>query len=379
MRRLLILGCCAALMVVGCGAEEAKDSKEQQEDLESFWKDPGKADLVAFGTMFESDYTNMGASGRATAGDVTVDFALFAGWHTDDFPWPDARNWASIGFKWGDEGYSYVAYEQTGFSITSLPDERGAVPWSLHFDGFMEAASTGDLVPVEISLTVTAAAMDEWQIGFLNLGMGYRPALLSPQPGVTNADNTFIKIDGVVYPIDQSTFMGEVEQGHVLGVNYRGAFYKYDYCSLSNPDEGKSFTSFTTRTLSQEGSSVLQKASDLLSSLGSKAFTFDRNRDYSSADNPCIGECEPDWKFDPGAFNPDNPEGVVCPAYGPEGVIFEHVVDLGTHGSLKRQMFRSATTKGEEYVGLREVFLPKTNVWGGDCEPVYCGDLPDSE
>ena len=379
MIRFLVFISCAAAMAAGCATDDGKGSGEQQNELENFWKDPGKADLVAFGTMYESDYTNMGAGGKATAGNETVDFALFAGWHTDDFPWPDARNWVSIGLKWGDEGYSFVAYEQAGFAITALPDERGAIAWTLHFEGLMEEASTGAVVSEEISLAATATVLDEWQIGFLNLGMGYRPALLAQRDGVTGADNTYIKVRDVVYAVDPATFIGEVEQGSVLGVNYRGAFYKYDYCSLSNPDEGKTFTSFTTKTLSQEGSTVLQKASDLLSSLGSKAFTFDRARDYSGVDNPCIGDCEPDWKFEPGAFNPDNPEGVACPEYGPEGVLFEHLVDLGTHGALKRQMFRTTTSKGKEYVGLREVFLPKTDVWGGECEPAYCGDLPETE
>lgn len=80
-----------------------------------------------------------------------------------------------------------------------------------------------------------------------------------------------------------------------------------------------------------------------------------------------------------GEFNPDNPEGIACPEYGPEGVLFEHLVDLGEHGELKRQMFRTTGSKGVEYVGLREIFLPKTNVWGGECEPKYCGDLPETE
>ena len=86
---------------------------------------------------------------------------------------------------------------------------------------------------------------------------------------------------------------GEVEQGDVLGINYRGSYYKYDYCSVSSPDQGKSFTTFTTKALTEDNV-VLEKASDMLERFGSRAYTLDRFTDYSEKSTPCVGECETD-------------------------------------------------------------------------------------
>jgi hypothetical protein len=363
-----------ALAATACSAptEEAGSDGEDLETLESFWADPGKADLHAFGTAYSSNYTNLSVSGFSDAGP----FTLFAGTHADDFPWPDAKGWTSVGLQVGGSSYSYATRSQQGLQMTAVA-EQGNTLVEVSFIGTMTEQNTNAEVDVRLRLVLSAQAFESWRLGFAGLGMEHRPAAVTFAEGLSNHENSFLTINGAKHSFELDSLFGEVEQGDVLGINYRGSYFKYDYCSVSSPDQGKSFTTFTTRALTEDNY-VVEKASDMLQRFGSRAYTLDRYADYSERSTPCVGECETDEQY--GRFsNPDNPEGIRCPSYGPEGVLFEHVVDLGTHGAMKRQMFRTPNAEGDEYVGLREIFLPKTNVWGKPCAERYCGELPESE
>ena len=93
-------------------------SQLEKDQLEQLWTDPGKADLSWCGTTYSSEYTNMVLNGWVTSPSGSETFTLFAGWHAEDFPWPDARNWVSIGLRIGDRGYNYLAYKRSGFNCS---------------------------------------------------------------------------------------------------------------------------------------------------------------------------------------------------------------------------------------------------------------------
>lgn len=366
-----------SLATAGCNPEMAEEgpTPEEQDKLEQAWANAGKSDLSWCGTKYDSEYVNMGLSGRFLQdGAKSETFSLFAGWHSDDFPWPNAQSWVSIGLRVGSDGYNYVAYHSRDFEI-SLPTEHSGT-FTVRFQGVMERAGTGERVPVAFSMTLDITPMEQWRLGIGDLGMRYRPSMLK---ALSDTATTSITVGDSNHTIEPASLIGEVERGEVNNINYRGMFFKYEYCSLSNPDAGKLFTTFTTRTLTEEGNPVLKKASDLYAATGAKAFTFDREKDYGSRDL-CEAGCDPNWMYmSNGPVTPDNPEGLSCPKYGHEGVLFEHIVDLGTHGTLKRQMFRTYSINGEAYIGLREIFLAKTNVWGFPCRKPYCGDVPATE
>lgn len=296
--------------------------------------------------IYGSQYRHLVIAGRTRDG---RDFALAAGQHEPDFPYPEVGFDAVI-LKVGDRLLQRAARQLSGLELPMLqPHEERELAMALELKVASRephAAPPRGLVMVEASLPlrlgaahVTRLGPQAWLGDWFGIVPGMRYAVMVLDVSSRNAP--WIRLDGQEVPLDPLTLTGQIEWGDLSNWSCRSFVFGYRYRCAVEPAGDRVRVDLRTYSLFADG--WISRTVDLIAdATGTVDLVGARHR---------------------GA--PPPPPDVAPPESALKLVRVERLVSaplrLGP-ADVDRALCRFRDADGRELIGLEESFRPAVGV-----------------